>query len=193
MHFHLSKNLKISENKYWFSLMCLLWTFYYNRESRLRTAAFIMEDLKCCDCWCSSLLNLGSDDFFVGSFLLTLPHSRSSKFNSLPRRSQLVSDWLKFIGAWVKTLRRLLFRISIMVGGGGVKSVGGGQLTEKILFVFCPKKLHDYSEQYFRFFMSAGFCCIKYWFLNLLSSPYMRYRKLFLLWSLIMKISIHVG
>ena len=43
--------------------------------------------------------------------------------NSPPHsRSELVSDWLKFFRAWVKTLRRLLFRISIMVWGGG----GGG-------------------------------------------------------------------
>ena len=59
----------------------------------------------------------------LGSFLLTPPNSRSSKFNSPPPhppgRSELVSDWLKFTRAWVKTLLRLLFRISIMVGGGG--------------------------------------------------------------------------
>ena len=40
---------------------------------------------------------------FLGYFLLIpppLPHSRSSKFNSPPsRRSELVSDWLKFTGA----------------------------------------------------------------------------------------------
>ena len=57
----------------------------------------------------------------LGSFLLTPPTSRSSKFNSPPPhppgRSELVSDWLKFTRAWVKTLLRLLFRISIMVGG----------------------------------------------------------------------------
>ena len=42
------------------------------------------------------------------------------------QRSELVPDWLNFLQALVKPLRRLLFRISIMVGGvGGVKSVGG--------------------------------------------------------------------
>ena len=40
----------------------------------------------------------------LGSFLLTPPNSRSSKFNSLlsphpPGRSELVSDWLKFTRA----------------------------------------------------------------------------------------------
>ena len=45
------------------------------------------------------------------------PHSRSSKFNSPPHRSELVSEWLKFTRAWVKTLHRLLFRISFMVWG----------------------------------------------------------------------------
>ena len=52
-----------------------------------------------------------------GSFLLTLPHSRSSKYESTPRRSELVSDWLKFPRAWVETIHCLLFRISIMVRG----------------------------------------------------------------------------
>ena len=54
-----------------------------------------------------------------GSFLLNLPHS-SSKFNSLPpptHEEANSSDWLKFTLAWVETLRRLLFRISIMVWG----------------------------------------------------------------------------
>ena len=65
----------------------------------------------------------------------------------ISRSSELVSDWLKFTRAWVETLRRLLFRISIVVcvcvggrggrlnqwggGEGGrrweVKSVGGGR------------------------------------------------------------------
>ena len=50
------------------------------------------------------------------------PHSRRSKFNSSPPpcRSELVSDWLKFTRAWVKTLRGYLFRISIMVWVGGI-------------------------------------------------------------------------
>ena len=70
--------------------------------------------------WCFSF-----SGEILGSFLLTPPNSRSSKFNSPPPhppgRSELVSDWLKFTRAWVKTLLRLLFRISIMVcvcGGG---------------------------------------------------------------------------
>ena len=74
----------------------------------------------------------------LGSFLLILPtvaarnlnhpHNRSSEFNPL-LRSEYVSDWLNVNRAWGKTLRRLLFRINIMVcvcvcvcggGGGGI-------------------------------------------------------------------------
>ena len=68
------------------------------------------------------------EDFFL---LIPPPHSRSSKFNSPPRKSELVSDWLKFTRARVKTLRRFLFRISIMVWEGGIKSVGGGGINRK--------------------------------------------------------------
>ena len=42
-----------------------------------------------------------------------------------PRRRELVSDWLKFTRAWVKTLRRLIFRISIVVWGE-LNQWGGG-------------------------------------------------------------------
>ena len=44
---------------------------------------------------------------------------RTFSVNSPPRKSELVSDWLNFTRAWVKTLRLILFRISIMVWVGG--------------------------------------------------------------------------
>ena len=50
-----------------------------------------------------------------GSFLLIPHHREAQNLTPPPHRSELVSDWLKFTRAWVKTLRRLLFRISIMV------------------------------------------------------------------------------
>ena len=59
-----------------------------------------------------------------GHFLLTPPPTSSNeKFNPPPRRKEIFSEWLKFTRAGVKTLRRLLFRISILVcvcvcGGG---------------------------------------------------------------------------
>ena len=65
-------------------------------------------------------------------FSVNSPHSGSSKFDSSPRRSKLVSDWLKFTRAWVETLHRWLFRISIMVCGE-LNQYGGG-VTEKIQF-----------------------------------------------------------
>ena len=62
-----------------------------------------------------------------GSFLLIPPLVEAQNLTPPPpptRRSELVSDWLKLTRTWVKTLRHLLFRISIMVcvvgGGGGV-------------------------------------------------------------------------
>ena len=66
----------------------------------------------------------------------TTPTSSNENFNPPPpRRSELVSGWLRFTRAWIKALRRLLFRIPIMVcvceggggeGEGGVKSVEFG-------------------------------------------------------------------
>ena len=53
-----------------------------------------------------------------GSFLLILPTVESQNLTP-PPHAELVSDWLKFTLGWVKTIRRLLFRTSNMVWGGG--------------------------------------------------------------------------
>ena len=70
-----------------------------------------------------------------GSILLTPPPRITENLTPPPtRRSGIVSDWVKFSRTWVKTLRGLSFRMSIMVcagGGGGVESVRG-ELAEKI-------------------------------------------------------------
>ena len=70
----------------------------------------------------------GSTGIRIFSVNCPPPLSRSSKFNSPPRRSELASYWLKFTLARVKTFCHLLFRISIMCiwGGGGNLSFGGG-------------------------------------------------------------------
>ena len=69
----------------------------------------------------------------MGSFLLTPPC-----------KNELISDWLNFTRARVKTLRRLLFRISIMVWVG-VKSAGGVNRKDKLT----EKKEQIFGFQYY--------------------------------------------
>ena len=54
--------------------------------------------------------------FFERFSLLAPPISSNEIFSPLPEsRNEIVRDWLKLIPAWVKTLRHLLFRKSIIV------------------------------------------------------------------------------
>ena len=56
----------------------------------------------------------------MGSFLLIPPTMEVQNLIPPTCRSELVSDWLKFSRARVETLRRLLFRTSIIMWGRGV-------------------------------------------------------------------------
>ena len=108
--------------------------FSFSMYLSILTSSFFSPAL--CAIFCKNLALPHSCAFFSTSrlnfrivSLIWLPDALA--MTAPPRRSELVSDWLKFTRAWVKTLRRLLFHISIMVWGG-VKSVWGWELTGNV-------------------------------------------------------------
>ena len=100
-------------------------------------------------------------------FSVNSPTVAAQNLTPLPRRSELISDWLKFTRARVKTLRSLLFGISIKCvcvcvcggvgggggvgwgggGGGGQISGGGKELTEKFPKNFCCSEVSVEKNQ----------------------------------------------
>ena len=125
-----SSAMKFFETSIWKAVTHLF--LHGDREKRLKRRILINS----CHVF-SNKTAIGYSGNF-GSFLLTCPppptHTHTiGALNLTPRRSELVSDRLKFTRAWVETLRRFLFRIYIIVwrelnqwGGGG-----GGEVNRK--------------------------------------------------------------